>query len=252
MKYCSKCGSENPDDGSFCWKCGAELYSGGTGSFLPDHGKVAEQTVPNPVETKVEASRTVQEVDYVDADGRTVLAKTPERILNRRVCLFLSVVTAIAILVATFGFQVNITESVGGFVIDHDEESFMDIAEMSPYGIGIYAFLALTVVFALLTFVSPRFALPAIVTFVITFVLSYIPFTVTNRLVSIHYDPSGTTNIVMLVVVVVIFVILEVLAEISLGRSVNKDGKAAEKDTVVKNHGLTYNIDPTWNIVTRK
>lgn len=109
MKYCSKCGSENPDDGSFCWKCGAELYSGGTGSFLPDHGKVAEQTVPNPVETKVEASRTVQEANYVDADGRTVLDKTPERILNRRVCLFLSVVTAIAILVATFGFQVNIT-----------------------------------------------------------------------------------------------------------------------------------------------
>ena len=26
--FCSKCGSENPDNGEFCWKCGQQLYHG--------------------------------------------------------------------------------------------------------------------------------------------------------------------------------------------------------------------------------
>ena len=245
------CGSENPDDGSYCWKCGAELFNGAEKSS--ELGRVNEDGFHRKQEAVQEPPLQVAEVDHIDADGRTVLARTPERIRNRRLCIILSVVTAIVILAITFSFEIRVAESFNGLFTEYEHESFMDIAQHSPYGIGIYILIALTVITALLTLVSPRFALFSILTLAVTFVLSYIPFEYTTHFgIVYHIDPSGTSNIVLIFVVIVVILFLEVMGELFLARSVNKDGRITDHDTVIKNHGLTYNIDSEWNVVTRK
>lgn len=213
MVYCPKCGSENPGDGSYYWKCGAELLNGAEKS--PEPGRVNKGGFHRMQETVQEPSRQVAEVDHVDADGRTFLAKTPERIRNRCLCIILSVVTAIVILAITFSFEIRVVESFNGLFTEYEHESFMDIAQHSPYGIGIYVLSALTVITTLLTLVSPRFALILVMTLMVTFILCYIPFEYTTHFgITYYIDPSGTSNRILIFVAIAVISFFGLLAEI--------------------------------------
>lgn len=230
--------SENPDDGSYCWKCGSVLYT------APMDVDMTTSDIPNLSSSPVTGS------EIPDENGRVVLEKTPERIRNRRLCQFMSVVTMLFIIGFTFKIDLSMTESVAGYVIDRESESMLEIAGMSPYGIWIAVFLVLTLIAALLAIVSPRLALISVPTLVVAFILSYQPFQTTGPYgLMLDYAPDDYTNVVMFILVLVIIVALEVLAEVFLCKSVNKDGRVIDRDTILRRRGLTYNIDSEWNVV---
>lgn len=109
------------------------------------------------------------------------MAKTPASLMNRRLCIIVPEITHDGDPGDRILLGGLLEGTMDGFAIDHNRESFPDVAEMLPYDIGINMFLAPIVVTSPRTLISPRFAMFSVVTLVLTFILSYIPFNHSTR-----------------------------------------------------------------------
>lgn len=244
MRYCIECGSECPDEAAYCWKCGRQLYAGEPQAPTEPTPPESEAAPPQPA-----AAVTVREPK--DDDGWVTLEKTPERITNRRAAIILGLITAVAIICLMAVWEYNMLES-GGFYPDRESESILEIAEMSGYGILIYLFLVLAVIFAITAIVTPRIVQFGALFLLIAGLISAVPFDVTHWFSTTHYELNGLGQIAIFVVLCVVIFIIGFLADVMFCKSLNKDGKTMDRDTDTRNHGLLYNIDADWNVVRRK
>lgn len=234
MPYCSKCGSGNPDDGVYCWNCGEKL-------FVEDR--------PEPVpEEETPTYQAEPEVDAVEnGDGTVTLKRTSDRNRDRQISMVLAVATTVAVLAVLFLLELELDESISGFVFDTEDGTFLDIAEDSPLGFGIQVFLVITVIMALLGLMSCMFGLLSVVPLTITAVLAMIPFDITFLGSMVHFSVTAS-SVVIFVVLDLIVIFLAVLSRIYMQRSVTLDGKVCAQ----RDNGFRYNIDKEWNTVRRE
>lgn len=253
MRFCTRCGSENPDDGSFCWKCGSGLYPG-------DASESSASDVVVAGESDTVAGRNIADdvegyIPELDDDRRgrcMVLKKTPDRIRYRRYSMVMTVVCAAAILAVLFLWEYNMVDQVSGYVLDHESESFLEIADISPYGSIIQILVVLTAIVAVVGLISVRVQGIAAVLLIIVGFISAIPFEVDELFLTHTYVLDGIGEPIMFMVVIFIILGLESLGEIFMAKCLNKDGRVMEMETSMKSRGLMFNIDSDWNTVWRR
>lgn len=246
MRYCINCGSENPDEASFCWKCGRELYSG---------GQAPEETAPIEPQPAPEEPTEAPAAPMPADDGTVTLEKTPERVTARRGAIILGLVTMVAVFCLMAAWEYSMIETGGfDFFPDRESESILEIAEMSGLGILIYLFLVLAALSAISAIVTPRLAVFGSVFLLIAGVVASRPFEVVHRFsgYSTHYELDGYSQVIVFAVICIVILVIGILANVMYGRSLSRDGKSRDRDTEPRNHGLIYNIDANWNVVRRK
>ena len=202
MTFCSKCGAKNPDDGMFCYKCGAELVREEAVESEP----VAE-TVPEPEPV----AETVTEPAPESEDRSNLKAYA-------WVCIILAyVVGAYFLFVHRFHFTSKVLDITSPFY-DLGDVVGLEIPE---------ALIIVTVVLFILTFTGYGGVLSAMLGFVIT--LLYQHFYVYLELSTVSDTFSfSLANLEKSLALVVVYAILCALALFLMIRSTahfKADGK---------------------------
>ncbi len=247
--------SENPDEATFCWKCGSRLYSPtDPGRTIPDHGvqNDGEGFDADHSDVVDDIERFLPELDD-DRRGRCmVLRKTPERIRYRQYSMIMTAVCAVAILAVLFFWEYEMVDQVSGYVIDRESESFLEIAEFSPYGSILQILVIITAVVSVIGLVSVRVQGIASVFLILTGFVGAIPFDVDELFLTHTYVIDGVGQPILFMIVVIIIVALESVGEIFMAKCLNKDGRIMEMETSMNARGMMFNIDSDWNMVWRK
>ena len=151
MTFCSKCGAKNPDDGMFCYKCGAELVRE---AAVPEAEPVAE-TVPGPEPI----AETVTEPVTVEEGNRNLKAYA-------WVCIILAyVVGAYFLFFHKFGFTSEIMDI---------SSTYYGLTDLCEYSLVPAFVIYLTIFLFLLTFTGYGGILAGIVGFVVTLVFQHL------------------------------------------------------------------------------
>lgn len=230
--HCIRCGAENPDDADICINCCSDLYAPSTSDAEPDAG----------VDSRVTQNDIV------------VLEKTTGRIRDRRIAIFLSVLTSVSTLVLlflwNFDFIAVFRYNIGLDMPDVEMEmTILDSARESGDAV-VFSGIVVTSVFALVGFVTPYLSVLTNVIFTLTALESMFPFKMDVG--HLPYLCMGTIEQASGVVVIyLVLTAISVIAVFLATRSYSISRSLLDRETRINPKNLFLNnISRDWNVVS--
>lgn len=227
MRYCGKCGEQNPDEGVFCWKCGERLFRETIGQEVIQRDTSSTRAEDTPHEVASEYSdargRTTTEIVEVDDPGfctgdSEIVSKlsalelaTTKNITKgkcqryRAPAIILSIISGLGFLVLLFCVDLQLTSGSGTMLeLDWSATPYELINDMGaesrafPGGL-LNTLFWLTAIFGVIGIFMPVISI--LTTFFSTFLfMSFSNITINATVVDVIAETSVYTPLAIIVV----------------------------------------------------